>query len=63
MSDRTNRDRGRKKATKRGKWVCDCWLCISGKEKKHRIMEKSTRQDRKEIRRELGYARIGANNV
>jgi hypothetical protein len=44
MSDRKNRDRGRKNANRRGKWECTCWLCISDKEKNHRILEKSNRR-------------------
>lgn len=46
MSDRKNRDRGQKNANRRGKCDCSCWLCISDREKKRRVMEKSGRDRR-----------------
>jgi hypothetical protein len=46
MSDRKNRDRGQKNANRRGKWECSCWLCISDREKKRRVMEKSGKDRR-----------------
>lgn len=54
MSDRKNRDRGRKNANRRGKWECTCWLCISDREKKHRIREKQGRD--RNYRRDIAEA-------
>jgi hypothetical protein len=49
MSDRKNRDRGTKNANRRGKWECTCWLCISDKEKKKRVLEKQGRNAHKSM--------------
>ena len=61
MSDRKNRDRGLKNSRK-NRYLCGCWLCLEGKEKK-RILKERNRENRKEIQRELGYSRIGLGNV
>ena len=60
MSDRNNRNRGRKEERKRHRRYCDCWLCMEDPVKK-RIVEE--RVNRKEIQRSLGYSRIGRNNI
>lgn len=60
MSDRRNRDRGRKKEHQANRPECDCWYCMGGAEKK-RIQR--DRANRKELRKELGYSRIGLGNV
>jgi hypothetical protein len=56
MSDRKNRDIGNKREHQKNKPQCDCWLCREGKTKKRVIRDK-------DIRKELGYARIGLNNI
>lgn len=60
MSDRKNRDVGRKRERVQNKKMCDCWLCTDGATKKKRGLR---RQDRKEIQRTSGYSRIGLNNI
>lgn len=60
MSDRQNRDRGAKKERQQHRRYCDCWLCMEDPEKKRRLQE---RADRKELKSQLGYSRIGLRNV
>lgn len=60
MSDRHNRDVGRKREHQRNKDDCDCWYCMDGSTKSKIVKE---REQRKEIQRELGYSRIGLKNV
>lgn len=60
MSDRSNRDVGKKRNQQRHRRYCDCWLCMEDPAKK-RILEE--RANRKEIQRSLGYSRIGLNNI
>lgn len=46
MSDRKNRDVGRKKAYKKHKRLCNCWLCLPSKEKKIILREKELRNEK-----------------
>jgi 3'-phosphoadenosine 5'-phosphosulfate sulfotransferase (PAPS reductase)/FAD synthetase len=45
MSDRTNRDIGRKKEHKKHWNVCGCWLCTSAKEKIRVLKERVERRE------------------
>lgn len=56
VSDRTNRDIGNKKAKKAHERLCDCWHCTDGATKKRIKLDR-------ELKRQLGYSRIGLNNV
>mgnify|MGYP003344375125 CR=1 FL=1 len=60
MSDRSNRDLGRKRDRQRHRKYCNCWLCMEDPIKK-KIAEE--RANRKEIQRSLGYSRIGLKNI
>jgi len=40
MSDRKNRDVGRKKEWQKYHHLCDCWLCTNGKTKKRLLKER-----------------------
>jgi hypothetical protein len=60
MSDRSNRDIGRKREYKKHSNLCGCWHCERGAVKK-KIKEE--RAKRKEIQKMLGYSRIGSDNI
>ena len=63
MSDRSNRDVGNKRESKKHKNECGCWHCETGATKKRVKKARVDRDDLKEIRKELGYSRVGRNNV
>lgn len=63
MSDRRNRDIGNKREYKKHKTYCDCWHCEAGAVKKRVKKDRVDRDDLKEIRAELGYSRIGMDNI
>lgn len=48
MSDRANRDRGRKRPLQRPecRWQCDCWYCTEGAVKVREMKDKSLRKDK-----------------
>lgn len=48
MSDRNNRDIGRKKQLKKpeNRWACGCWYCLEGVVKKREIEKRSLRKDK-----------------
>lgn len=46
MSDRRNRDVGRKRVRQQVRYRCDCWLCTDWKTKKRILLEKLDRKDR-----------------
>lgn len=46
MSDRSNRDIGRKKQHKKENNLCGCWLCTSGKDKIRELKEKQLRKEK-----------------
>jgi hypothetical protein len=54
MSDRSNRDLGRKKAFKKehGKFGCDCWLCQDGKTKKRTMLLKQDKKESQKTKKE-----------
>lgn len=46
MSDRKNRDLGKKKEHQKYKSLCNCWLCIPSKEKKRILREREIRNEK-----------------
>ena len=60
MGSKRNRNKGKVKKGLNYKPVCGCWECEDGKVKRRVIL---ARDDEKELKRALGYSRVGHNNV
>lgn len=56
MSDRQNRDVGKKRNQQRHRRYCNCWLCMEDPEKKRLVEERAAK---KELLSNLGYSRVG----
>ena len=43
MSDRRNRDIGKKRERQKHRVLCDCWLCMPGKDKKRAVLARQAK--------------------